>query len=122
MADANSIVGIDRIAKARLNGAAPSIVFLVVSSGCRLASGDIAILPTANVERVDLRPLVGLRVIVLAESYTPWLMRLFARLQEYAGDVTIVVRDWLPEDIGLRFVRGQGAARPFGDGPVQGAA
>lgn len=122
MANANSIVGIDRIAKARLNGEAPALVFLIVSEGCRLSAGDVAILPTANVERVDLRPLVGLRVVVLAEVYTPWLVRLFARLQEYAADVTLVVRDWLPEDIGLRFVRGQGPARPFGDGPVREAA
>ena len=66
------------------------------------------VVPTdAPMERLDLRPLVGLRVIVLAPSYTRPLLRLLNRLKDYALSVDCFVLDWLPDDLGMRWERGQ---------------
>ena len=58
-------------------------------------------------ERLDLRPLVGLRVIVLAPTYTRPLLRLLNRLKDYALSVDCFVLDWLPDNLGMRWERGQ---------------
>ena len=67
-----------------------------------------AVVPTdAPMERLDLRPLVGLRVIVLAPAYTRPLLRLLNRLKDYALSVDCFVLDWLPDDLGMRWECGQ---------------
>ena len=70
---------------------------------------EISIPPAAAVERLDLRPLVGLRVIVVADTYSRPLLRFLARLKEYAVAVECFVLDWMPADLGMRWERGQEA-------------
>lgn len=70
---------------------------------------EISIPPAAAIERIDLRPLVGLRVIVVAPTYNPHLLRLLARLKEYAIAIECFVINWMPDDLGIRWERGQEA-------------
>ena len=68
---------------------------------------EISIPPTAAIERLDLRPLVGLRVIVVADTYNRPLLRFLARLKGYAVAVECFILDWMPADLGMRWERGQ---------------
>ena len=70
---------------------------------------EIAIPRTAAIERLDLRPLVGLRVIVVADTYGRPLLRFLARLKGYAIAVECFILDWMPNDLGMRWERGQEA-------------
>ena len=70
---------------------------------------EIAIPRAAAIERIDLRPLVGLRVIVVADTYNRPLLRFLARLKGYAVAVECFVLDWMPADLGMRWERGQEA-------------
>lgn len=71
------------------------------------SSVEIAIPRAAAIERIDLRPLVGLRVIVVADTYSRPLLRFLARLKEYAAAVEVFILDWMPNDLGMRWERGQ---------------
>lgn len=73
------------------------------------SSVEIAIPRTAAIERLDLRPLVGLRVIVVADAYDRALLRFLTRLKEYAAAVECFITDWFPDDLGMRWERGQAA-------------
>ena len=73
----------------------------------RGAAAEIMVPTGAPIERLDLRPLVGLRVIVLAPAYTRPLLRLLNRLKDYALSVDCFVLVWLPDDLGMRWERGQ---------------
>jgi len=68
---------------------------------------EVTVPAGAPMERLDLRPLVGLRVIVLAPTYTRPLLRLLNRLKDYALSVDCFVLDWLPDNLGMRWERGQ---------------
>ncbi len=68
---------------------------------------EVAVPADAPMERLDLRPLVGLRVIVLATTYSRPLLRLLNRLKDYALSVDCFVLDWLPDNLGMRWERGQ---------------
>ncbi len=70
---------------------------------------EISIPPAAAVDRIDLRPLVGLRVIVVAETYNRPLLQFLTRLKQYATAIECFVVDWLPNDLGMRWQRGQEA-------------
>lgn len=68
---------------------------------------EVTVPADAPMERLDLRPLVGLRVIVLATTYSRPLLRLLNRLKDYALSVDCFVLDWLPDNLGMRWERGQ---------------
>lgn len=68
---------------------------------------EVSVPTNAPMERLDLRPLVGLYVAVLATTYSRPLLRLLNRLKDYAVGVDCFVLDWLPDDLGMRWERGQ---------------
>lgn len=68
---------------------------------------EIAIPRAAAIARIDLRPLVGLRVIVVADTYDRTLLSFLGRLKGYAVAIECFVLDWLPGDLGMRWERGQ---------------
>lgn len=68
---------------------------------------EIAIPRDAAIERLDLRPLVGLRVIVVADTYDRPLLRFLEHLKGYAVAIECFIVDWLPNDLGMRWERGQ---------------
>lgn len=70
---------------------------------------EISIPLAAAIERIDLRPLVGLRVIVVADAYGRPLLRFLERLKGYAVAIECFVLDWLPDDLGMCWERGQKA-------------
>ncbi len=68
-----------------------------------------------NVDTLDLRPLVGLSVIVCCDAFGSRENRLLIRLQEYAADVTVLVQEWAMQsktNFGLQWARG-GEVLPF---------
>lgn len=117
MTAATKIHGIERLIAMRNRGEHPAMVFIAFAHGGRLSSHDYGISPAANIARLDLRPFVGLDVFVLADGYTPHLIELFIRLQDYASAVTYSVTAWLPDDLGVTWVRGHGPARKLGEPP-----
>lgn len=108
------IHGIDRLIGMRRNGKRPELTFVLFADGGRLFSNDVGISPAANIERLDLRPFVGLQVLIQADSYSPGLLRLFERMHEFAAIVTLSVITWLPDDLGLVWDRGDDRPRAFG--------
>lgn len=68
---------------------------------------EVVVQPDAPMERLDLRSLVGLRVCVLAATYNRALLRLCARIKEFAASLDVFVLDWLPDCLGMRWDRGQ---------------
>lgn len=68
-----------------------------------------------NIDTLDLRPLIGLCVVVCCKSFGDRENRLFQRLQQYASDVILLVADWADEsarEFGLRWSRG-GENKPY---------
>lgn len=116
------IHGIDQLIALRRDGMRPELVFVMFVDGGRLISGDVGIGPAANIERLDLRPFVGLQVLILADTYTPALRRLFERMHEFAASVVLSVKEWLPNDLGLVWGRGEQKPRPFGRPCAEAAA
>lgn len=57
-----------------------------------------------NVDRLDLRPLVGLSVFIHAERYTDRLARLYRRLQEYAAFIMVAIIDF-GDELGWKWTR-----------------
>lgn len=108
------IHGIDRLIAMRRAGKRPELVFIMFVDGCRLFSCDVGVSPAANVERLDLRPFVGLDVLLLADRYSVSAFRLFERLHEFAATVVLSVVAWLPDDMGLFWARDAAEPRPFG--------
>lgn len=115
--DATKIHGIERLIAQRNCGEHPAMVFIAFAHGGWLSSRDYGISPAANINRLDLRPFVGLDVFVIAETYSHALAHLFTRLQDYASAVTYSVTAWLPDDLGVTWVRGHGSARKLGEPP-----
>ena len=68
---------------------------------------EVVVQPDTPMERLDLRPLVGLRVCVLAATHNRALLRLCARIKEFAAGLDVFVLDWLPDCLGMRWDRGQ---------------
>ena len=77
------------------------------------ASVEIAILETSPVSRIDLRPLVGLKVCVQADRYSDALLRLCDRLKEYAKQLDVFVLEWMPGELGFRWDRGEAEYSPI---------
>lgn len=119
MADSNNIANIDALIKLRLQGQRPALQFVFFGDGGHLHGCETGIDDHADIERLDLRPFVELDVMVIAEHYTPSLMRLYERLNDFAATTTLSIIDWLPDDLGLVWQKGCSQARPFGLGPVR---
>lgn len=104
-----------RIAEMRLSGVAPADrVWLLVGDYEQRrwwleenAVPDVVIPPGVALSRLDVRPLVGLRVSVQADQYSPALMKFCERLREYAKELDVFFIDNLPDSIGFRWDRGQ---------------
>jgi hypothetical protein len=67
-------------------------------------SKEIALSLNANIERLDLRPLVGLSVFVHAYSYSDKLVRLYERIKEHAAFAMVVIVDF-GDDLGWKWHR-----------------
>lgn len=76
---------------------------------CRGGMVEVTVPAHAPMERLDLRPLVGFRVVVQATTYSRPLLRLLNRLKDFALSVDCFVLDWLPDNMGMRWERGQEA-------------
>lgn len=74
--------------------------------------------PTA---RLDLRPLVGLRVILNAQRYDAPLMQLIERLKPYVASMSVFVADWLPDCLGFRWGKGDAEYHPIGEQQMEAA-
>lgn len=86
------------------------------------AGVEVVVAESSPMARLDLRPLVGLKVCVQADRYGLPLMRLCDRLKQYASSLDLFVIEWLPDDLGVRWQRGQADDWvPFG-GRTRGAA
>lgn len=57
-------------------------------------SKEIALNDSVNVERLDLRCLVGMSVFIHAEHYTDKLVRLYQRVKEHASFVMVAITDF----------------------------
>lgn len=68
---------------------------------------EVIIDESLPIARLDLRPLVGLKVCVQADRYGLSLMRLCDQLKQYAVSLDVFVLEWLPEALGMRWNRGQ---------------
>ena len=92
----------------RLKGKKPPMVFVVVdpdSPSDWFAWRETWALPTlgvtsdVSVDRLDLRVLVGLNVIVITDRYSPWVAGLYEALKSIpVAYVALCVRDWATED------------------------
>jgi len=67
-------------------------------------SKEIALSDSVNVERLDLRCLVGLSVFIHAEHYTDKLVRLYERVKEHAAFVMVAIADF-DDDLGWKWHR-----------------
>jgi hypothetical protein len=65
---------------------------------------EIALNESVNVERLDLRCLVGLSVFIHAERYTDKLARLYERVKEHAAFVMVAVADF-GDELGWKWHR-----------------
>lgn len=53
---------------------------------------------SANVDRLDLRVLVGLSVVIIADGYTDWLWKLWVKVKDYGpAYAALAVREWADE-------------------------
>ena len=81
----------------------------------RYTDSEGVIRSSDNIETIDLRPLLGLSVIVCADTFGERENRLFLRLQEYAADVVLYVTEWVRQggkEFGLSWQRGS-ETKPF---------
>ena len=76
---------------------------------------EVAILPSVSLSRLDVRPLVGLRVCVQADQYSPALMKFCERLHDYTKELNVFFVENLPESVGFRWDRGQEIVSLDGD-------
>jgi len=99
----------------RLKGKKPPMVFIAVDPDAPsdwFAWRETWALPTLGVtsdmpvDRLDLRVLVGLNVIVITDRYSPWVAGLYEALKSIpVAYVALCVRDWATADgdIGLHW-------------------
>ena len=71
---------------------------------CLPESKEIALSDSANVDRLDLRCLVGLTVFIHAEHYTDKLVRLYQRVKEHAAFVMVAITDF-GDELGWKWHR-----------------
>lgn len=71
---------------------------------CRTDAKEIALSEFVNVERLDLRCLVGMSVFIHAERYSNKLARLYERTKQHAAFVMVAVADF-GDDLGWKWHR-----------------
>lgn len=81
---------------------------------------EVVLAESSPMGRLDLRPLVGLKVCVMAKAWSEPLAKLLDRLKQYACAVELFVIAWIPETIGVRWDRGQSDDWIRIGGPVTG--
>lgn len=74
---------------------------------------ELLIRPEDPIERMDLRCVAGLKVILFFSAYDSRAIRLFERLQEYCAEIAVMSPEF-DEDIGWRWIRGIGRVE-YGD-------
>lgn len=105
---------LDYLAKIRMAGKKPGVVFLLVGGVqpkfwlSDIAEVEIAVPADASAARMDFRPLVGCNVIVIAERRTQALRSLVKRLEPLCVHLTVYATETLPGELGRAFERGKG--------------
>jgi hypothetical protein len=113
----SEIHGLQALLTLRKNGRRPAGSVMLTLTDCpsyakfvrEYSDTEGVIRSTENVETLDLRPLVGMSVIVCADTFGPRENRLFVRLQEYAVDVVLYVTEWVQQggtEFGLSWRKG----------------
>lgn len=74
---------------------------------------EVVLAESSPMGRLDLRPLVGLKVCVQADRYSDALLRLCDRLKEYAKQLDVFVLEWMPGELGFRWDRGEAEYSPI---------
>lgn len=74
---------------------------------------EVVLAESSPMGRLDLRPLVGLKVCVQADRYSDALLRLCDRLTEYAKQLDVFVLEWMPGELGFRWDRGEAEYSPI---------
>ena len=74
---------------------------------------EVVLAESSPMGRLDLRPLVGLKVCVQADRYSDALLRLCDRLKEYAKQLDVFVLEWMPGELGFRWDRGESEYSPI---------
>ncbi len=67
-------------------------------------SNQIVLSESVNVERLDLRSLVGLAVYIHADRYSHKLVRLYERTKEHAAFILVAILDF-GNDLGWKWHR-----------------
>lgn len=120
------MLSLEALAKARLQGAKPAVVFVTIGgkqlpwwkdgTACEVVIGD-----REPVGRLDLRPLVGCDVIVIAWQRDARLRAVVGRLQALPAERMTVLSSADPDDLGHVWERDSGWRR-LCDGPKAEAA
>lgn len=115
--------GADALIKLRLSGKRPeNDIFILVGEGREpdwwkysntIEQPELLILPTDPLERLDLRCVHGLRVIMVCLVWDDREARVLDMLTEHANEVA-VMSPAFDTDIGWRWIRGYGRVE-FGD-------
>jgi hypothetical protein len=114
----SEIHGLAALLDMRKRGRRPAgqILLTVTDSECqaryvtRYTDTEGVIRSSDNIETLDLRPLVGMDVIVCADRFGERENRLFLRLQDYASDVILLVAEWANQstkEFGLSWRNGE---------------
>lgn len=74
---------------------------------------EVVLAESSPMGRLDLRPLVGLKVCVQADRYSDALLRLCDRLKGYAKQLDVFVLEWMPGELGFRWNRGETEYSPI---------
>lgn len=111
-------MSLDHLSRLRQSGVKPSVVWLLVGDYQQIKwwgnpALDVEIVIPECVSRLDLRPVIGCSVIIMAERYTDGLMRLLDDLKGYAMEFSCYVMTWLPDDFCLRWKRGEEISAMF---------
>lgn len=88
--------GIERLIAVRSTGKRPTLAWIWVGAEYAkffLEPGRELQIDAPSVS-ADLRPLVGLDVIVMVEACSPALWAMWERLQSYARSATLHINDW----------------------------
>lgn len=106
---------IEFLAKARLAGHKPAVVWLLVGNYTQPQFWrwpdpqiEIAVKAERASARLDWRPLVGCDVMILADTRSDALREIVRRLESIAARMTVCVIDRLPDTLGHVWERGAG--------------
>jgi hypothetical protein len=93
----------DRLIALRQSGRTPERPVTINLGTYKPLSGEITILPSMPVDRLDLRCVVGLYCVLFSAGWADREAAIYARLQEYAEELCVQVADF-GEDIGWWWV------------------